>query len=91
MAAKPLPDQATLLKLLRYDPETGKLYWRERTPDLFSATRFDAQTMCENWNAANAGKPVYLRKNQKGISQIKIFKWRFSYDRVIESLAGRSA
>lgn len=28
MAAKPLPDQALLLKLLRYEPESGS--WRAR-------------------------------------------------------------
>lgn len=34
MATKPLPDQALLLKLLRYEPETGKLFWRERPADM---------------------------------------------------------
>ena len=30
MAAKPLPSPETLRQLLRYEPETGKLFWRRR-------------------------------------------------------------
>lgn len=30
MAAKALPAQDVLLQLLSYDPETGKLFWKER-------------------------------------------------------------
>jgi hypothetical protein len=32
---KELPSPELLRKLLRYDPDTGKLFWRERTPDMF--------------------------------------------------------
>lgn len=36
MAAKPLPDQSLLLKLLRYEPDTGRLLWRERDVAMFT-------------------------------------------------------
>lgn len=63
MAKRPLPDQATLLKLLRYEPETGKLYWRERTPDMFSGRgRGGAVGMCARFNSQWAGKPALTAK-----------------------------
>lgn len=51
MAAKPLPDQALLLKLLRYELETGKLYWRQRNADQFSSIG-----KCNGWNTRCANK-----------------------------------
>ncbi len=87
MAAKPLPDQALLLKLLRYEPETGKLFWRERTPDLFKATKFDAITICANWNAAYAGREIYQRINQRGYAQVKLLRSRFGVDRIITAIS----
>lgn len=36
MATKPLPTPTELRQLLRYEPETGKLLWRERGPQWFS-------------------------------------------------------
>lgn len=35
MAPKPLPSPELLRKLLRYEPVTGKLYWRERSVEHF--------------------------------------------------------
>ena len=55
MAAKELPDQATLLRLLRYDPATGFLYWRKRTPKDFSAGQKTAEHQCNAWNAKFSG------------------------------------
>jgi hypothetical protein len=51
MAARPLPDQATLLKLLRYEPETGKLFWRERPHEMFKRA-----AIAKSWNAKWAGR-----------------------------------
>lgn len=31
-----LPSQDVLLRLLRYEAETGKLFWRDRPPEMFS-------------------------------------------------------
>lgn len=43
-------DQMTLKALLRYEPETGKLFWRERTPEMFKGGKHST------WNARFAGK-----------------------------------
>lgn len=60
MATKPLPPQADLLKLLRYESETGRLFWRERSVSLFHD---GAQTAAHNaaiWNGRNAGKEAFV-------------------------------
>ncbi|MGE3246144.1 MAG: HNH endonuclease signature motif containing protein [Beijerinckiaceae bacterium] len=51
-----LPSQEMLRTLLNYDPETGLLTWRARTPNLFAAKRYTAERACKIWNTKNAGK-----------------------------------
>lgn len=48
-----------LCKLLRYEPCTGKLYWRERTPDMFEQTKKDNESKCRSWNAQFARKEAF--------------------------------
>lgn len=55
-ARRPLPDQATLLKLLTYDPDTGLLTWRPRTPDMFNEDARNGRVgRCNMWNGKFAG------------------------------------
>lgn len=57
MATKLLPTPEQLRQLLRYEPDTGKIFWRERTPDLFrDGARKSARTACKQWNTRHAGK-----------------------------------
>ena len=46
---KELPPTELLRKLLRYEPETGKLFWRERSREAFTCDR-----SYKTWNAKNA-------------------------------------
>jgi HNH endonuclease len=46
-------DIATLNSMLRYDAETGVLYWKERSPDMFKNPKSAAA-----WNAKYANKPA---------------------------------
>lgn len=46
-------DIDTLRLFLRYEPETGRLFWRERAESWFPAPRFAA-----GWNKRNAGREV---------------------------------
>src|SRR6478752_3012446 len=56
MKPKRLPSRATLLRLLRYDPETGKLYWNRREASEFrDSGPYTAQTFCDRWNTRFAG------------------------------------
>lgn len=56
MATKTLPPQSLLLQLLRYDAETGKLFWRERSAAMFTGGFHDAETQARRWNTRFAGK-----------------------------------
>ena len=66
MAKKHLPDAEVLRKLLRYDPQSGKLYWRERGPEWFTATRFSQETRAKQGNGVFAGKEAFTSLNDKG-------------------------
>lgn len=56
MAKAVLPTVAVLRQLLRYEPEAGKLYWRERGPEWFTDGYRTAQGEANNWNVRFAGK-----------------------------------
>lgn len=55
MAKRDLPSPEVLRQLLRYEPETGKLFWRERTPEHFEEKSQSAQHNCNIWNSKYAG------------------------------------
>jgi len=53
-----LPDAATLADLLRYDPPTGRLFWKPRQEDYFSGIGEQRSRLCALWNRNFAGKPA---------------------------------
>lgn len=56
-APKPLPDVDMLNMLLRYDAETGKLFWRERPLDTFLETPTRPASFLHGmWNTKFSGK-----------------------------------
>lgn len=56
-----------LSQLLRYEAETGKLYWIPRSPEWFCASKSrSAVHMCANWNSRNAGKEALTAGNGSG-------------------------
>jgi len=59
MAAKALPAQDVLLQLLSYDPETGKLFWKERGPEWFADGKMSAVSRSRIWNAQNSGVEAF--------------------------------
>lgn len=59
MATRQLPDAELLRKLLRYEPETGKLFWRERTPEVFNPCRASSDALCQMWNKQFANKEAF--------------------------------
>ncbi len=59
MAAKALPSPEVLRQFLRYDDETGILYWRERGADgMVACFRYSAERMARTWNSRHAGRPA---------------------------------
>ena len=59
MAKKPLPSPETLRQLLRYEPETGKLFWKERGPEWFGSGTRGADWMMRSWNSKHVGKEAF--------------------------------
>lgn len=83
MAVKPLPDIDTLHQLLRYEPETGKLFWRERSIEHFvTSDPRGAQWYCNSWNAKNAGKQSESGRSGSGHVFVKIFGQQYYAHRV---------
>lgn len=44
-------------RLLDYDPDTGVLTWKARTPDMFhSRGKWSTEALCKSWNSRYSGK-----------------------------------
>ena len=57
MAKKPLPTPEQLRQLLRYEPDTGKLFWKERGPQWFTDDKsHSAALRAKIWNARYANQ-----------------------------------
>ncbi len=52
---KDLPPPELLRKVLRHEPETGKLFWMPRTPDMFNTGKRDVEKSCKIWNSCWSG------------------------------------
>lgn len=77
MAIKTLPDRDLVLKLLRYEPETGELFWRPRPVEMFSSP-----AQAKRWNSRHAGRKAgYLKKN--GYTTVSILAIAYRAHRLI--------
>lgn len=56
-------------QLLRYDRKTGKLYWIERAPSLFSGRKRDADVLARGWNTKFAGREALNSPHGSGYLQ----------------------
>lgn len=56
-----LPDQETLQALLHYEPDTGKLFWKERSLEMFKRER-----SWKMWNARYAGEETFRAVQPNG-------------------------
>jgi len=66
MAKRPLPTPEQLRQLLRYEPETGKLFWLQRGPEWFSDGKQGAVRHCNAWNGRFAGKEAFTANHNQG-------------------------
>jgi HNH endonuclease len=66
MPNKTLPSPEVLGQLLRYDPETGKLFWRERGIEWFKDGRQTASHSASRWNARFADKEALTANSGNG-------------------------
>jgi hypothetical protein len=64
MTDRPLPSPELLRKLLRYEPDTGKLYWLPREEKYFKS--YHSFT---TWNKRYAHKEAFTQKDSSGYHQ----------------------
>lgn len=69
MAARILPTPEQLRELLRYEPDTGKLFWKERPLSDFKNSR-----LCNSWNKKYSHKEAFTADNGSGYKCSFIFK-----------------
>ena len=83
MSAKDLPSTELLRQLLRYEPDTGKLYWRTRTPDMFNEGKRSFEHSCNQWNSRFARKEAFTADNGQGYKQGCLFGKPYKAHRII--------
>ena len=66
MAASRLPPPNELRQLLRYEPDTGNLFWRTRCDGMFLGRGKPASQLCAGWNTRYAGSRALGHKNNRG-------------------------
>lgn len=65
----------TLRQLLRYEPETGKLYWLERPVEMFTGNwNKTAEQLCSWWNHRFAGQEALTATGVYGCRAGRIFR-----------------
>jgi len=87
MAKKALPCPTILRQLLRYEPDTGKLFWRERGPEWFTNKTRSAAWLCASWNARFAGKEAFCTEKGRGYLHGGILGRLYSAHRIILAMS----
>lgn len=82
MAKRQLPSQDGLRQLLNYDPETGKLFWKERGPEWFSSGRLSAEKTAAWWNKRFSGKEAFTAIDAHGYHSGGIFRAIYAAHRI---------
>lgn len=83
MASKALPPPEVLRQLLRYEPDTGKLFWKERPVSMFTSRRYSAERNAAIWNTRFAGKEAFTALISGGYPHGSIFGIQYRAHRVI--------
>ena len=78
MADKVLPSPSVLRQLLRYDAETGKLFWRHRGGEWF-----DCPGKAARWNGRRAGQEAFVAVHRQGYKQGQLFGHSVRAHRVV--------
>lgn len=61
-----------LRQVLRFEPETGKLFWLPR-PASFFASACNPERICNSWNARYAGKEAFTASHNAGYKFGSVF------------------
>jgi hypothetical protein len=85
MAATPNTPELTAeqaRELLHYSPKTGRLFWKERTVDLFATER-----SWKTWNKRYAGREAFTSCNVNGYRHGSVFDVSISAHKLVWLLA----
>ncbi|MBT0780540.1 HNH endonuclease [Paracoccus sp. pheM1] len=78
---------AILRQLLRYDAQTGKLFWRQRGSEWFKQSpRRSRQHACANWNSRYAGSEAFTAMGDDGYLRGRVLGTAYLAHRVIWAL-----
>ena len=80
---KSTPSQDELLRLLQCDAATGRLFWKERPPELFKSGRYTKERSCLIWNTKNAGNEAFTANDGHGYLCGAIFGSLYRAHRII--------
>lgn len=85
MATRQLPSPEVLRQLLRYEPDTGKLFWRPRPAVMFKSGkgRYSAERNATIWNTRFAGQEAFTALLSNGYPHGTIFGCQQRAHRVI--------
>lgn len=86
MRAQDNLDPAILAKLLRYEPTTGRLFWRRRPVAMFPDDGRPARARANTWNKQFAGRETFVAVKNGGYRCGHIFNRQFYAHRVIYAL-----
>lgn len=86
MADKILPTPEQLRELLRYNPDTGKLFWKARPIEMFGGSSYPAERLAKTWNTKYADKPAFTAVKEGGYFVGRVFKTNYLAHRVIWAL-----
>lgn len=71
-----------LRQLLRYEPETGKLFWLARGEEHFTVSRSSALSQAKVFNSRHLGKPALHHTDKYGYLNGAIYRMPFKAHRV---------
>lgn len=74
-----------LRQLLRYEPETGLLFWKDRPAAMFNGPR-DQSHSAANWNARHGGKLAFTARARGGYYQGSLHNRMYRAHRVVWAL-----
>jgi hypothetical protein len=80
--SKELPSPKILRKALRYDSETGKLFWKNVPPNLFSNGKYNQDRKAKSFNAKFAGKEALTSTSKDGYKSGSVFGFSVKAHRV---------
>ncbi len=86
MATKHYLSVGEIRQLIAYDPETGALTWKPRTPDMFDDNSRSREWRARNFNSNFAGTPALNCQDVRGVRLGAIWERTYKAHRVAFAL-----